>query len=227
MMYRPVVDERVLDFMRHGQKPLEGATRAIQKEAQADNVPIIPEETVAFLRFFLGQCQVKDVLEVGTAYGFSASLFSKLLPENGHVTTIDRFDLMIEHAKANFERYGLNERITLLEGQAADILPELPSQSYDLIFMDSAKSKYITFLPECLRLVRTKGMILIDDIFQGGTVFDDDDTIKRGARRIHLNLKKLLYTVNHTEGLTSCVLPLGDGLLMITKEQEKIELNID
>lgn len=77
--------------------------------------------------------------------------------ENAHVTTIDRFDVMIEKAKKNYERLGLTDKVTLLEGQAADILPEL-SGPYDFIFMDSAKSKYIEFLPECLRLLRKGGV---------------------------------------------------------------------
>lgn len=224
MMHRPIVDERVLQFMRTGQKPLTGYMREIQKEAQEEEIPIIPEETVVFLRFLFSQIQIREVLEIGAAIGFSSALMDQLMHQEGHVTTIDRFDYMIKKAKKNYEKYQLTDRITLLEGQAVDILPTLPSAHYDFLFMDSAKAKYIEFLPQCLRLVKTGGCIMIDDIFQGGTVFDPEETIRRGTRKIHRRLKELLEVVNEVEGLTSCVLPLGDGVMLITKEKDQVIL---
>lgn len=224
MMYRPVVDERVLHFLRHGQVPMTGDVKAIQDEAHQDDIPIIPEETAVFLRFLFAIHPIQNVLEVGTAIGFSSALMDQLMEGQGHVTTIDRFDYMIKRAKKNYERYGLDERITLLEGQASDILPTLNDECYDFVFMDSAKAKYIEFLPDCLRVVKTGGIVMIDDIFQGGTVFDDDATIKRGARKIHRRLKELLEVVNQTEGLISTTLPLGDGVLLIKKEKRVISL---
>lgn len=222
MMFRPVVDERVIEFMRYGQKPLTGYLREIQQKAEENGVPIIPRETVAFLRFLLPHLHIEEALEVGTAIGFSSSLIAEY--GKCHVTTIDRFDYMIERARANYKEYGLEDKITLLEGQAADILPTLPANHYDLLFMDSAKSKYVEFLPECLRVLKTGGILLIDDILQAGTVFDPDHTIKRGARKIHRRLIELLEVVNEVDGLTSTIVPLGDGLLMLTKEQDEIHL---
>lgn len=224
MMYRPVVDERVLSFMRTSQKKMTGHVKEIQEMAKADEIPIIPEETAVFMRFLFSIHPIKEVLEVGTAIGFSSSLMDQLMDGKGHVTTIDRFEYMIQRAKENYERYHLEDRITLLEGQAVDILPTLPKNHYDFVFMDSAKSKYIEFLPYCLDVVKEKGIIMIDDIFQGGSVFDPYDTIKRGARKIHRRLNELLTVVNQTEGLTSTVLPLGDGVLLIVKEKNNIEL---
>ena len=143
--------------------------------------------------------------------------------ENAHVTTIDRFDVMIEKAKKNYERLGLTDKVTLLEGQAADILPEL-SGPYDFIFMDSAKSKYIEFLPECLRLLRKGGVLMVDDIFQGGTIWLPDEEIPRGKRAIHRKLNEFLRVVMDHPDLTSTILPLGDGVILMTKESETIEL---
>lgn len=222
MMFRPVVDERVVEFMRYGQKPITGYLREIQREAEENGIPIIPRETVAFLRFLLPHLHIEEALEIGTAIGFSSSLIAEY--GQCHVTTIDRFDYMIERARRNYDRYQLNDVITLLEGQAVDILPTLPANHYDLMFMDSAKSKYIEFLPQCLRVVKKGGIIMIDDILQAGTVFDPDHTIKHGARKIHRRLIELLEVVNQVNGLTSTIVPLGDGLLMMTKEAEEIEL---
>ena len=224
MMYRPIVDERVLHFMRHNQVKMKGHVKEIQEIAYRDEIPIIPEETAVFMRFLFAIHPIRNVLEIGTAIGFSSSLMDQLMEGEGKVTTIDRFDYMIRRAKETYSKYQLEDRITLLEGQAADILPTLERECYDFVFMDSAKAKYIEFLPECLRVVKTGGIVMIDDIFQGGTVFDDDATIKRGSRKIHRRLKELLEVVNSTEGLLSTTLPLGDGVLLIKKEKEMISL---
>ena len=139
------------------------------------------------------------------------------------MTTIDRFDVMIRKAKATYERLEMTDRVTLLEGQAADILPTLTGP-YDFIFMDSAKSKYIEFLPECLRVLKKGGVLMVDDIFQGGTILLSDEEIPRGKRAIHRKLNEFLRVVMEHPDLTSTLLPLGDGVILITKEAETIDL---
>ncbi len=223
MMHRPVVKEELLDFMRTQQKKLPGELGKLEEEAHVAEVPVIPHETVVFLKFLLGQLQPERILEIGAAIGFSSSVMATTIGENAHVTTIDRFDVMIEKAKKNYERLGLTDKVTLLEGQAADILPEL-SGPYDFIFMDSAKSKYIEFLPECLRLLRKGGVLMVDDIFQGGTILLPDEEITRGKRAIHRKLNEFLRVVMDHPDLTSTILPLGDGVILMTKESETIEL---
>ncbi|HFC9221345.1 TPA: O-methyltransferase [Enterococcus faecium] len=223
MMHRPVVKEELLDFMRTQQKKLPGELGKLEEEAHVAEVPVIPHETVVFLKFLLGQLQPERILEIGAAIGFSSSVMATTIGENAHVTTIDRFDVMIEKAKKNYERLGLTDRVTLLEGQAADILSEL-SGPYDFIFMDSAKSKYIEFLPECLRLLRKGGVLMVDDIFQGGTILLPDEEIPRGKRAIHRKLNEFLRVVMDHPDLTSTILPLGDGVILMTKESETIEL---
>ncbi|MEO2720428.1 O-methyltransferase [Enterococcus faecium] len=223
MMHRPVVKEELLDFMRTQQKKLPGELGKLEEEAHVAEVPVIPHETVVFLKFLLGQLQPERILEIGAAIGFSSSVMATTIGENAHVTTIDRFDVMIEKAKENYERLGLTDKVTLLEGQAADILPEL-SGPYDFIFMDSAKSKYIEFLPECLRLLRKGGVLMVDDIFQGGTILLPDEEIPRGKPDIHRKLNEFLRVVMDHPDLTSTILPLGDGVILMTKESETIEL---
>ena len=222
MMHRPVVKEELLDFMRTQQKKLPGELGKLEEEVHVAEVPVIPHETVVFLKFLLGQIQPERILEIGAAIGFSSSVMATTIGENAHVTTIDRFDVMIEKAKKNYERLGLTDKVTLLEGQAADILPEL-SGPYDFIFMDSAKSKYIEFLPECLRLLRKGGVLMVDDIFQGGTILLPDEEIPRGKRAIHRKLNEFLRVVMNHPDLTSTILPLGDGVILMTKEAEEID----
>ncbi len=221
MMHRPVLKDEVLDLVRNRQNKVSGTLGEIQAQATIDNVPIIPNETASFLRFFLKQIKAKNVLEVGTAIGFSASLMLDAMGEGSHVTTIDRFDVMIKKAKANFEKLGVQEQVTLLEGDAKELLPTLEGP-YDFIFMDSAKSKYIEFLPECLRLLKVDGVLMIDDVFQAGTIMHDIKEIPRSQRTIYRKLNELYDVVLNHEDLTVTILPLGDGVLMISKDVETI-----
>lgn len=219
MMHRPVVKKELVDFMRNKQKPIVGDLGIIETEANQAEIPIIPHETVVFLQFFLGQIKPKQILEIGAAIGFSSSLMAQFVGEGGHVTTIDRFDVMIRKAKETYKRLNLQDKVTLLEGQAADILPTLKGP-YDFIFMDSAKSKYIEFLPECLRLLNVGGVLMVDDVFQAGTILQPIEEIPKNQRTIHRKLNQFLETVMTHPDLTSTLIPLGDGVIMITKDRE-------
>lgn len=219
MMHRPIVMQKVVDFMREGQLGFEGGLGEIEAYANELGIPIVPHETAKFLDFFTATMQPSQILEIGTAIGFSASLMAQHLQADGHLTTIDRYEKMYERAKENFKKMGLEDRITLIEGDAADVLPTLEG-SYDLIFMDSAKAKYIEFYPECMRLLRQGGVLIIDDVFQGGTVLDDEAEIPKRVRKIHRKLNELFDTILNDKSNRSTLVPLGDGLLMVRKEAE-------
>ena len=191
MMDRPIVKEEIVDFMRKELKPFTGKLGDIEAYANERRIPIIPHETAVFLNMIVGQIKPQHILEIGTAIGFSGSLMAQHIGKDGHLTTIDRFDIMIERAKANFERMGLKDQVTLLEGDAADILPTLTGP-YDFIFMDSAKAKYYEFLPYCMDVLKVGGMLVIDDVFQGGTILDDEKEIPKRVRKIHRRLNKLM-----------------------------------
>lgn len=218
MMYRPIINEDILHYLRTEQKQLTGSLGELEELAHENGVPVIPHETVVFLQFLLKQKQPKNVLEIGTAIGFSASLMAETLGEDAKITTIDRFPVMIEKAKKNFEKLGLTEQVTLLEGDAADLLSSLEGP-YDFIFMDSAKSKYITFLPECLRLLSDDGVLMVDDVFQAGTVLQPIEEIPRKNRSIHRHLNEFLEEITKSSELTSTLLPLGDGVALISKNK--------
>lgn len=218
MMYRPIINEDILHYLRTEQKQLTGLLGELEELAHENGVPVIPHETVVFLQFLLKQKQPKNVLEIGTAIGFSASLMAETLDEDAKITTIDRFPVMIEKAKKNFEKLGLTDQVTLLEGDAADLLSSLEGP-YDFIFMDSAKSKYITFLPECLRLLSDDGVLMVDDVFQAGTVLQPIEEIPRKNRSIHRHLNEFLEEITKSSELTSTLLPLGDGVALISKNK--------
>ena len=178
-------------------------------------MPVIPHETVAYFRLLLESFQPEKILEIGTAIGFSALLMAEHAPQ-AQITTIDRNPEMIELAKANFAKYDSRQQITLLEGDAVDLLEAL-EDSYDLVFMDSAKSKYVVFLPQVLKRLNPGGLVLIDDVFQGGDVAKPFEEIRRGQRAIYRGLHNLFDETLDKPDLTASLLPLGDGLLMIRK----------
>lgn len=221
-MRRPVVKEEIVSFMRERQAPVTDALKELEEFARRENIPIIPHETVAFFRFFLQTMQPKSILEIGTAIGFSALLMAEQVPDS-KIMTIDRNEEMIGFAKENFARFDQRKQITLLEGDAVDLLEHI-EQRFDLIFMDSAKSKYIVFLPEVLKRLEVGGVVILDDIFQGGDVARDIMEVRRGQRTIYRGLQRLFDATLDHPGLTASLIPLGDGILMIRKNQEEVFL---
>ena len=221
-MRRPVVKEEIVSFMRERQAPVTDALKELEEFARRENIPIIPHETVAFFRLFLQTMQPKSILEIGTAIGFSALLMAEQVPD-ARITTIDRNEEMIGFAKENFARFDQRDQITLLEGDAVDLLEHI-EQRFDLIFMDSAKSKYIVFLPDVLKWLEVGGVVILDDIFQGGDVARDIMEVRRGQRTIYRGLQRLFDATLDHPGLTASLIPLGDGILMIRKNEEEISL---
>ncbi|MCK1210264.1 O-methyltransferase [Streptococcus uberis] len=221
-MRRPVVKEEIVSFMRTKQKQNESFLAEIEAFARQENIPIIQHEVVAYFRVLLQTIQPKAILEVGTAIGFSALLMAENVP-TASIITIDRNPEMIELAKKNFEKYDSRHQISLLEGDAADILSTL-NQEFDFVFLDSAKSKYIVFLPEILRNLKVGGIIIIDDVFQGGDIAKPIEEVRRGQRTIYRGLHKLFQaTLDHPD-LSASLIPLSDGLLMIRKNKEFVDL---
>ena len=221
-MRRPVVKHEIVEFMRHRQKQVTGSLKELEKFARKENIPIIPHETVSYFRFLMETMQPKNILEIGTAIGFSALLMAEHSPKS-KITTIDRNPEMIGFAKENFAKFDQRKQITLLEGDAVDVLSTL-TETYDFVFMDSAKSKYIIFLPEILKHLEVGGVVVLDDIFQGGDIARDIMEVRRGQRTIYRGLQRLFDATLDNSGLTATLVPLGDGILMLRKNQAEVEL---
>ncbi|MGT2932983.1 O-methyltransferase [Streptococcus catagoni] len=221
-MRRPVVKEEILAYMRSKQEQNSGYLAELETFARNENIPIIQHEVVAYFRVLIKALAPKRILEIGTAIGFSTLLLAENAP-NAEIITIDRNPEMIDLAKKNFAKYDRAGKITLLEGDAADLLKRL-DQRFDFVFLDSAKSKYIVFLPEILKRLEVGGIIIMDDVFQGGDVVKSLEEVRRGQRTIYRGLHKLFDATLNNPGLSSSLIPLSDGLLMIRKNQETIDI---
>ena len=215
-----IVDERITAYINsldRGNSPL---LVQIEKEALEDFVPIIRQETQSLLRVLLGMVRPKNILEVGTAIGFSALLMSEYAPADCKITTIEKYEKRIPLAKENFAKAGREDKITLLEGDAIEILKEL-EESYDFIFMDAAKGQYIHFLPDILRLLADGGMLVSDNVLQDGDVVESRFAVTRRNRTIHGRMRDYLYELKHHPDLVTSILPVGDGVTVSVKEPNK------
>ena len=157
------------------------------------------------------------VLEVGTAVGFSAILMSEYLPEGSRITTIENYEKRIPIARNNFKRAGKEEQITLIEGDALEVMKTLEGP-YDFIFMDAAKGQYINYLPEILRLMPKGGLLITDNILQEGELVESRYVVTRRDRTIHTRIREYVYELTHNDNLITSIVPIGDGITLSVKK---------
>lgn len=213
-----ITDERMLTFIRSFDRGNSPYLIELEKYAKETNVPIIRQEMQSLLKFLMAWGRPKKILEVGTAIGFSALLMSEYAPEECHITTIEKYEKRIPLARENFAKAGKEHKITLIEGDAIEVLSSL-DETFDFIFMDAAKGQYINFLPDLLRLVELGGIIVSDNILQDGDIIESKYAITRRNRTIHNRMREYLYALTHHEQLETVILPIADGVTLSTKKE--------
>jgi predicted O-methyltransferase YrrM len=185
--------------------------------------PIIKPEVADLIRVLLTTKKPEHILEIGTAVGYSGILMSHYLPPHGTLTTIERYEKMYTTAEKNIERAGLKDKISILKGDAKEILPTLPDGSYDVVFMDCAKGQYSHFLPDCLRLLKPNGLLIADNILHKGMVAKARYLIDRRQRTTHCRLRQFLWDITHSPQLTTSIIPIGDGVSLSYKLEDTHE----
>ncbi len=210
--------ERVLDFIRSFSVDRgSDSLKAIEAEAVRDRVPVIRRETRELLKILLQMKKPEKILEVGAAIGFSSVFMGENTSPATKITTIENYPPRIERAKANIAMAGMEERITLLEGDAARWLKEIDG-SYDFIFMDAAKGQYIHFLPDVLRLLPQGGVLVSDNVLQDGDIFESRYGIRRRNHTIHSRMREYLFALMHNDTLDTVILETGDGMTISVKK---------
>lgn len=218
-----IVDERMVAFINSFDKGNTPFLDELEKYAKETDVPIVRKEMQTFLRFLLTFSKPMRILEVGTAIGFSALLMSEYAPEGCQITTIEKYEKRIPLARENFAKAGKADCITLLEGDAVDILKELDG-TYDLIFMDAAKGQYIHFMPDILRLLADGGLLVSDNVLQDGDIIESRFAVTRRNRTIHSRMREYLFELTHHAQLETCILPVGDGITLSVKRKKMEEV---
>ena len=177
-------------------------------------MPIIRRETAALLRTLVAALRPARILEIGTAVGYSSLLMCRVMPENCRITTIDKKEKRKQAAREQYKIAGEEGRITLLEGDADDLLAGLKGQTFDLVFMDAAKGQYLHWLPMILALMPEGGVLISDNVLQDGDIVEST---------IHSRMRRYLYELKHRKGLETAIIPIGDGVAVSTKYTERVE----
>lgn len=208
-----ITNDRITDYIRSLEPDKTPLLREIGNEARNSGVPVIREETAAFLQAMVAAKRPGSILEVGTAVGYSALLMAEAMGEDCHITTIEKYEKRICLAKENFKRAGESQRITLLEGDAEEILKGL-SGPFDFVFMDAAKGQYLGWLPLILGLMEPGGILLSDNVLQDGDIVQSRYAVERRNRTIHARMREYLYLLKHSDRLVTSVIPIGDGVTL-------------
>ena len=214
-----ILDERLLTYLNSLESSNGELLDQIEKEALADEVPIVRKDMQGFLKLLLAMKRPERLLEVGCAVGFSALLMAQWNPAACSITTIENWPPRIPVARENFKRAGRSDQITLLEGDAGEILPELlrEGRHFDWIFMDAAKGQYPILLDTAVSLLEPGGILVSDNVLFDGEIIESRYAVTRRNRTIHKRMREYLYTLKHHPQLTSAILPIGDGAAVSVK----------
>ena len=188
----------------------------LEKIALSEDVPIIRKGSQQMIRFLLAEKNPNSILEIGTAVGFSSLLMAHYTDKNTKITTIENYDKRIKEAKENFKKYDTDKKITLLEGDAAEVLKSLDGK-YDFIFLDGPKGQYESYLDDILRLMPSGGLLVTDNIFKEGDILESRFSLNRRDRTIHSRMREFLLRLRDEESLENVIISSGDGMTLSVK----------
>lgn len=214
-----IIDERMAVFIDSLDRGNTALLDGIERAALEERIPIIRRSMQSLLKFLLALRRPENILEVGTAVGFSALLMSEYGPKGCRITTIEKDQGRLAAARENFRLAGREEQITLLEGDALEILQDLES-SYDMIFMDAAKGQYLHFFPEVMGLLAPGGLLVSDNVLQDGDIIQSRYAVTRRNRTIHARMREYLYQLKHHPAMETVILPVGDGAALSVKVRD-------
>lgn len=213
-----IVDERMRTYINSLNTGNTAFLEELEQTALETGVPVIRREMQSFIKTLMAMRKPKRILEVGTAVGFSTLLMCEYGPSDLKITTIENYEKRIPIAKENFKKAGREAQITLLEGDAGEILKTL-SGTYDFIFMDAAKGQYINWLPDILRLMEKGSVLVSDNVLQEGDIIESHYLVERRNRTIYKRMREYLYELTHNPILVTSVLPVGDGAAVSIRQE--------
>ena len=210
-----IADSRITDYILSLETGQGQLCDRIEQEALAARVPIIRRETAALLKTLVAAKAPRALLEIGTAVGYSALL----MPADCRITTIEKYEKRIPVARENFRLAGEEERITLLEGDADEILERLKGSYFDFLFMDAAKGQYLAWLPKLMELMPPGALLVSDNVLQDGDIVQSRFAVERRNRTIHARMREYLYELKHNSALETSILPVGDGVALSVRRR--------
>jgi len=211
--------QRLTTFIESFEREEESFLSRVRSQAIADRIPVIRTPMISLIKTLLHIRVPERILEIGTAVGYSALLMAENTPPEVQIVTIEKYEKRIPVARQNFKDAGVEDRITLLEMDAARALEELEKAGdrFDLIFMDAAKGQYPGFLGPSLRMLNKGGILLSDNVLQEGDILESRYAVERRDRTIHTRMREYLYEITHRDDLQTTILPIGDGCAVSVK----------
>ncbi len=180
--------------------------KAAARVAGIPSIWVAPEQA-SFMQILLKLAHAREVVEVGTLAGYSAIAMARALPADGRVRTIELEPKHVEFAKAWIARSDVAARIEVHAGAGMDVLPKFADGSADAAFLDADKGSYGKYLEQCLRIVRTGGLIMADNAFAFGQLFDKNATDREVPA-----VRAFNETMAGSKGVDGIIVPIGDGL---------------
>lgn len=181
-----------------------------RRECEERNLPIIHKEVGQFIKLVINQLNAKSIIEIGTNVGYSSIFMSKMMNNQGKVVTMERNETFYNEALNNIKAFGLENNIDVHYGDATEILDTIEG-TFDLAFIDAAKSYYKTFFDKCSQKMKSGGIILSDNVLYKGMIATDELVVRRKKTLVR-NLRNYLEYISHDDRFVTSVLPLGDGL---------------
>ena len=214
-----IVNNLVEEYIRTTLKDKEGLLRELEVYAAEHNVPLVHKEVSDLLKVLLKLDKPKTILEVGCAIGYSSILFATTVGSEVKITTVERNESMIEKAKENIKRAGFENNITILEGDAEELLPKVEGE-FDMIFLDAAKGQYKLFYDMVIDKLKVGGLLISDNILYKGMVAHDDFVVRR-KKTIVKRMRNYLDYICNCDYLSTSLIPIGDGVALSYKEKER------
>lgn len=201
---------------------LEDVIAKIKEKAIVNHVPILQDKSLEFISFVLKLKNPKEILEIGTAVGYSAISFVQAVDGKVNVKTIERNERRYNEAINNIKEAGLQGEIDVVLADATEYLPNLHEDNkYDVVFIDAAKGQYLKFLENGIRLAKDGGIIIADNVLFKGRVMSNYNEHKH--RTAVNRLRDYISIINSDKRLNSIVLEIGDGIAVsiVNKNVEK------
>ena len=189
----------------------------IKNESLDENVPIITDEVLNYMIFTARNIKARNILEIGTATGYSGLFLAQIANENsGFLTTMEIDEIRYGKAVENFKKLGLFEKNKMIFGDALEEIPKLDKNvKYDFIFIDASKGQYLNFFEMSYELLNENGIIFIDNLMFRGLVAADKEEIPKRYKTIVKRLKEFIEKLN--EEYNFVLLPFGDGVGIVKK----------
>ena len=191
--------------------------KEIEKYAEENNVPIMQKDGIEFLTKYIKENNIKNILEIGSAIGYS-SIMMALVDNDIKVTTIERDEERYNLAVKNISEFNLNDRINIILGDALDTNIE---GTYDLIFIDAAKSQYIKFFEKYELNLKQGGVIVTDNLSFHGLVEDESKTTNRNTKQLFRKIRKYIEYLKENKNYKTVFYKLGDGIAISIKKYYK------